>query len=527
VIPVLTAEDVRAQDAAAGTSVEQLMRNAGWAVARAARRAMGGTYGRRVVVLCGKGNNGGDGLVAARALAQQGASVAVALVLGEPRGLALEALRAYGGGRIVALDALPRELARADLVIDAIFGVGLARAPEGGAARAISLANDSARPILAADVPSGIDADTGAVLGEAVRAARTVTFTGWKPGLLFAPGRAFAGEVEIADIGVPRGGDATARALEASDVAAKLVRREFASHKRNVGTVLVVAGSRAMPGAAALVVAACVHAGAGLTTLCAPESVCDIVLARVPEITTIPVPESSEGTIDPKALDLIRPRLGEFHSIVVGPGLTTHPAAVETVRALVAEATQPVVLDADAITAFAGARDLLAKRRAPTVLTPHAGELARLLERTAPELEAGRLAAATDAARELNATVVLKGPGTVVAGPPPKPGPSGHVGTLRADARAPVFVNTTGGAALAQGGTGDVLAGIVAAFVAPAGVEQAKFGLRDVQLAAEVAAAVWVHGRAADRIAARVWPHPANASALVDELGPVLHEVSA
>ncbi|HLW16614.1 MAG TPA: NAD(P)H-hydrate dehydratase, partial [Actinomycetota bacterium] len=484
---------------ARGISVEQLMENAGWAVARGARGLLGGTYGKRVVVVCGKGNNAGDGLVAGRVLHAQGAHVTAVLTSDKHSELASLNVKRFPG-RIVGMGELAREIARADLVIDGLLGVGLSRAPEGAVGEAIQACGAATAPILAVDVPSGIDADTGQVPGEAIRARATVTFTGYKPGLLFAPGAELAGRVEIADIGIA---DPTSeiRMLEARDVAAFIPRRARGSHKRKAGTVLVVAGSRAMPGAAALVTAASVQAGAGLTTLCAPEDVCRIVLSRVPEITTIPLSENSEGILDSKALDLISPRLNEFTTVVIGPGLGTHPATVEAVRAIVESREGALVIDADGLNALAGATDILRQRNERghiSILTPHAGELSRLVGKPAPDLDADRLSAARDAAADLAAIVVFKGPGTVIAG-------------------SETFINPTGGPALAQGGTGDVLAGMVAGLLAQKGND---IGARDV------AASVWLHGAAGDRVAARVAPHPANATALIGELAATIHEVT-
>ena len=502
-LPVLLAEDVKRQDASAaehGISVEQLMENASWAAARAARKLLGGSYGQRVVMLCGKGNNAGDGLVAGRVLDAQGAHVTAVLTSDKHSELTELNLRRFPG-RVVRFEGLQRELARADVVIDAVFGVGLSRAPEGPAAIAIGQCANAAAPTLAVDLPSGVNADTGAVPGAVVDARATVTFTGYKPGLFFAPGAEHAGRVDVADIGIPDPSAGTA-VLERPDIAAWLPQRGRASNKRKAGTVLVVAGSRAMPGAAALVAGACVQAGAGLTTLCAPEDVCRVVLTRVPEITTIPIPENSEGVLDSKALDLIAQRLIDFTTVVIGPGLGQHPATADAVRALVEMTSQPLVVDADGLNAFAGTTDLLRARADKgwtTVITPHAGELSRLLGVPATDLDADRLKAARDAHRELGVIVVFKGPGTVVAG-------------------SDTWINTTGGPALAQGGTGDVLAGMTGGLLAQKG--------GDVT-ARDVAAAVWLHGAAADRVAARVAPHPANATALIAELAATMHEVAS
>jgi NAD(P)H-hydrate epimerase len=226
-------------------------------------------------------------------------------------------------------------------------------------------------------------------------------------------------------------------------------------------------------------------------------------VSRIPEVTTVPLPESGEGTLDEKALELIRPRLGEMHAAAIGPGLTTHPRTVEAVRALLSEIEVPLVIDADGLNALAGATQLLGARRAPTVLTPHTGELSRLLERPAAEIDADRLSAARAAALRLGCVVLLKGPGTVIANP---------------DGSA--FVNMTGGPALAQGGTGDVLTGMIAALMA-------QLRVADLSGAARAAAAAaWIHGRAGDVVAGRVAPHPASASMLVEELPAILHEVA-
>jgi hydroxyethylthiazole kinase-like uncharacterized protein yjeF len=500
-LPVLLSDDVKRQDAEASTlgiSVEQLMENAGWAVARAARGLLDGTYGRRVVIVCGKGNNAGDGLVAGRVLQSQGAHVTGVLTSEKHSDLATRNLERFPG-RLVKLDSISRELDRADLVIDALLGVGSTRAPEGAIGKAIEFLETVTVPVLAVDVPSGVNSDTGAVPGSAVTAHATVTFTGFKPGLLFAPGVEHAGRIEVADIGIPDPATEITM-LEASDMAAWLPRRARASHKRKAGTVLVVAGSRAMPGAAALVTAACVQAGAGLTTLCAPEDVCRIVLSRVPEVTTIPLSENSEGILDSKALDLISPRLQEFTTVVVGPGLGTHPATVEAVRAVVETREGPVVIDADGLNALAGATEILQRRSEKglvSVLTPHAGELSRLVETPAADLDGDRLDAARAAARDLGAIIVFKGPGSVIAG-------------------EETFINATGGPALAQGGTGDVLAGMVAGLLAQTQHVSAR----------DVAASVWLHGAAADRLAKRIAPHPANATALIAELAATMNEVA-
>ncbi len=495
-IPVLSADDVRRQDAEAaarGIPVDTLMRASGAAVAAAGIRMLGGAYGRHVVVACGKGNNGGDGLVAAWLLRHRGASVRLALPAGDPpeNGPAGRARRAFGGA-VIGAGALAEEASRADLVIDALLGVGLSRAPDGAIAGAIADLNAAAPLVLSVDVPSGLDGDTGRVPGDAIRARRTVSLGGYKPGLLTARGRALSPEVEVADIGIPedlRGG--IAWALEASDVAAMIPAREPGSNKYRTGVCLCVCGSRAMPGAAALVTAGAVQAGAGLTILAAPASVCAIAAARIPEIVTVPLGDDGEGILDEKGLEPIRKRLARASALAVGPGLSQHPVTGEVVRALVAGAAVPLVLDADGLTAFAGAAARLSARPAPTVLTPHEGEFTRLTGRPIED----RLAEARQLSADCGCVVLLKGSGTVVASP---------------DGR--VLVNSTGNAALASAGTGDVLTGILVAFLA-----------RGMDPFEAAAAAAWIHGAAGDRFAHGT---PPRASEIAAAVGAVLGEIA-
>lgn len=507
-LPVLTAENVREIDAACearGISTETLMGNAGYAVAAAAQRMLGGSYGKRVVVACGKGNNAGDGLVAGRVLSSWGASVSAVLTLGdEIKGAAKTALERFPGRR-VAPEELEREFGRADLVIDAIFGVGLTRPPEGPVMSTIDRINLSGVAILSIDVPSGIDSDTGQISRNAAAAKVTVTLHALKAGLLFEPGRSHAGRVEIADIGVPDDiGALSYVAMDRQDVRESLSYRSAQSDKRNVGTVLLVVGSRAMPGAAALAAGASVRSGAGLTIVAAPESIVPTIVARVPEVTTIPMPETGDGTIDPKGVELITPRLKEFHAAALGPGLSAHAATAELVRSLVADLSVPTILDADAITAMIDAEEILENRKAMTSITPHAGELARAMGTTVQEIGRDRIAAARSAAKRWHCTVLLKGPGTVIASP--------DLGFE--------YVTTTGGRSLAQGGTGDVLTGLLASLMAQATQSSVLLpGLHE-------AAAAWIHGRAGDRIAERVAPHPASPTMLIEELPAVLHEVA-
>lgn len=431
---VLTRDEMRAADAAALAEVshETLVRRAGTAVGVAALAMLGGSYGRRVVVVAGKGSNGADGRVAAQFLERRGARVTV-----------LDA-SALGDGA-----ALPA----CDLVIDGAYGTGfrgsyVAPRVPGGAL------------VLAIDIPSGVDADTGEASGDAVRADGTVTFAALKPGLLQGAGPARCGRVEVADIGIGFPPPA-ASLLDDGDVAALLPARERGVNKWT-NAVAVAAGSIGMEGSAILCSRGAMAGGAGMIRLGSPG---DPTAAWPTEAVRMHLPAAGWSGAFLEAASKCK-------AIVVGPGLGTDDAVGDEIRAVVANAPVPLVIDADALTALgdvSAARTLLDKRSAPSVLTPHDGEYARLTG-SAPGDD--RLAAARGLAEAVGAVVLLKGPLTAVA----RPG-GGHPDVLLADA---------GGPALATAGSGDVLGGIIGAFLA-----------RGVAAREATALAAHVHGRAA------------------------------
>ena len=456
-LPILTPAESAQLDresAELGVTVEELMENAGREVARAVVNLLGGSYGRRALVVCGKGNNGGDGWVAARYLDRWGMGVTV--VMAEPstlRGAAGANFSRFAGRggrwREFSPQFLERELARAEVVIDAIFGTGFRGRPDGHLAHAIRSINRGEVPVVAVDIPSGVEGETGAVRGDAVTARSTIALGALKPGLVFHPGAAHAGEVAVADIGFPRDLVRTDLWLvEAADVSAWLTPRDVEAHKRSVGVVLVVAGSKNMTGAAALSAEAAYRGGAGLVTLAAPPSVLGAVQPTIPDLTYLPLPETPEGTVSRDAWPALRERLQGVDAVAIGPGLTTHPSTVDLVRTLVAESPVPFVLDADGLNAFVGRSSLLAERASDAVLTPHAGEFGRLTGLSGKEVLEDRVGHARKAAAEFRCAVLLKGPRTVVADPTGK-----------------ALVNPTGGSYLATGGTGDVLTGAIAAFL--------------------------------------------------------------
>ena len=413
---------------AAGTPEAVLMDRAGRAVAWAVRDLLGRTYGTRVVVACGKGNNGGDGRIAARVLAGWGARVDVLDV---------------GSGLDPALVA--RVVTRADVVVDAMYGTGFRGALDGDARTVVDAVTARRVRVVAVDVPSGVDGLTGAVSGPVVRAERTVTFAARKPGLLFEPGRSLAGTVVVADIGIavdPPGDVPLTGCTGPDDVAAWLPARAPDAHKW-AAAVYVVGGSAGMTGAPALAARAALRSGAGMVWCGVPG---DATAVAGGEVIAVALPAAPEGGLAEAAVDRVLADAHRFGALAIGPGLGRDPETLAAVRRLVLMAPVGVVLDADGLHAFAGDAAALRARSAPTICTPHAGEYAALVgSPPGPD----RLAAARALAVTTGAVVLVKGPGTVVADP------SGRA------AVCPI-----GGPELATAGTGDVLTGIVAAFLA-------------------------------------------------------------
>jgi hydroxyethylthiazole kinase-like uncharacterized protein yjeF len=499
VIPLVDVPTIQAADAAAeaaGIPVAALMGRAGAAVARAGAELLGGVAGRRVVALAGKGHNGGDALEALARLAGRGAG-AEALVTGDPGTLGGQVRRCAdlvlaAGGRVRAFDArlAGRLLAGADLVLDGLLGTGTAGAPRGVVAEAVAAANAAGAPVVAVDIPSGVDAASGAVAGEAVDATTTVTFQAAKPGHVLAPGSGRVGRLEVADIGLPLAAGPWGIS-EAADLAGLVPVPHGELHKRSRGVLLLVGGSPGMGGAPTLMGRAARRAGTGLLVLAVPASVAGRVGAAVPEALTVALPEAGGG-LAPAADDACRRWLGEAAAIGVGPGLGRADGTRKAVTGLLSAFAGPAVVDADGLFAL-GTGGLLAERRAPTLVTPHEGEFARL----APDAEGTRLERAAGRAGAWRATVLLKGNQTVVAAP---------------DGR--LVVNPTGVPQLATGGTGDVLTGLVGSLLAQ--------GL-DPFDAARLGA--WVHGRAGALAARDLGPVSVAAGDVAERLPAALGEL--
>lgn len=447
-----------------GISVRDLMERAGKAVADSATEML---TGGEVVVICGKGNNGGDGFVASRSLFERGLSVKI-FMLSSERDLSPEAADAFKALKDLPLERrslTPKNLGNfraalqgANLVIDAIFGIGFRGAAKGLVAEVIKEVNLASCPVLSVDVPSGLEANTGFVHNVCIRADRTVTFTCPKVGLVIYPGAGFVGELKVADLGIPE-----ALIERASDVSLSspdevrtfLPTREVDVHKKACGRVLVVAGSIGMTGAASLTSLAALRSGAGLVTLGIPRSLNSILEKKVTEVMTVPLPETASASLSLEALDPIQELISSFDVLALGPGLSCEAETVSLVLKLVESVCLPLVLDADGLNALVGRVDILSKRSYPTVITPHPGELARLFGITAGEVQLDRLQFARRTAKEWGVVVVLKGARSIVG------------------SSQGLVVSTTGNPGMATAGTGDVLTGLIAGLLSQ-GVEPFK-----------------------------------------------------
>ena len=427
-----------------------LMERAGLAAADAIRDAHPGA--REAVVVVGSGNNGGDGMVVARHLAEAGWSVRVLAPGGAPPrtpdAATMAAVAASIGIAVEPLDPAWAAPAGA-VVVDAVLGAGAAGAPREPAAAAVRWIAAHPGPVVALDVPSGVEADTGRAEGPCVRAGLTVTFHGDMTGLRVTPGADACGRVVVADIGVPSAVTLAPAAWLAGPGAARAVPSKAAgADKYASGAVLVVAGSPGLTGAACLAARATLRAGAGLTVVAAPAGVQPLIAAHLLEVMCAPVPDE-DGHLAPASVDEVMAQARRASAVAIGPGLGRAPATTEALLALLERMDRPVVLDADGLWHLGDAPERVAARALPTVLTPHSGEAARLLGRERAEVEADRLGSARERARRADAVVVLKGRATLSAAPD---------GT--------VVVNGTGSPALATAGTGDVLTGTIAAFLA-------------------------------------------------------------
>ncbi len=465
----------------------QLMENAGRGAAEVIKRELIRERGlKKVSIIAGKGNNGGDGFVVARHLKDDGIDCSVFL-LANPEdvkgdaGENLSAWRKMGGEVFTVLSAEDLKkygsaLRHSAILVDAIFGTGLSTEITGLHAQIINLINSLNKKVIAIDIPSGIDAGTGRVLGTAVKAGITATMAIPKIGLYLYPGRGYSGKIEIVDIGVPR------VLIEDESIRWNLITgqwlrtflkpRKADSHKSSFGHLLIIAGSPGLTGAAYMAGMGAMRIGAGLATIALPESLNPIMEVKTTEVMTIGLPETIDKTLGPESYSRIKEALENKSAVVIGPGLGNKKGVFELIEKVIRDIEAPLIIDADGLNAVARDVSILKGLNAEVILTPHPGEMSRLLKIPASEIQNDRLSAAGRLSEATGATVILKGAGTVIAGK---------------DKR--VFINPTGNPGLSTAGTGDILAGMIGGLLAQ--------GYRPIEAAS---AGAYIHGLAGDAV---------------------------
>ncbi len=489
-----------------------LMENAAVRIVQQLEKDVGELLSKNVVVFAGKGNNGGDALAAARHLHNLGVNV-LSIVVGPEDSIKgdarinLDILKNMAARLVVVEDQshfeeIAASLFLADVVVDGLLGTGLRGEVSRLFADIIELVNQSERYILSIDIPSGLDGDTGRSRGICINADRTVTLGFPKLGLLVGDGPKFAGEVEVVDIGIPH------KATEERELGINLVTKHKAasllparspfSHKGNHGRVLVIAGSVGLTGAAVLASSAAVRSGAGLVTLGIPSGLYNIVGSKLTEVMTLPLADSGSGFLSSKCIEYLEDLLHNFDVIAAGPGLGCSAEITEVISWLVKHTEAPLVIDADGINSLSLNIDVLTKAKAPVVLTPHPGEMARLTGSEVKDVLENKVDAARDFSTQWNCTVVLKDWRTITAVPDGQ-----------------IFINTTGNAGMASGGMGDVLTGMIAAFTGQGMNPQAA-----------AAAGVYVHGLAGDISADRKGQLGMTAGDLIESIPYALKELT-
>jgi len=437
-----------------------LMENAASAVMTEMERFFDGLTDVRVGIICGKGNNGGDGLALARKLSIRGVAVRVA-ILSSFSAVSGEAKINLSILRKTDVEITPHTSARSltdiiawsDIIVDAMLGVGLSSPLKGMFAQAVDMINTSGKPVVAIDIPTGIDADTGAVMGAAVKADLTVTMALLKRGLVLLPGAQHAGAVRVADIGIP------SEVIDKEKINVVLLDRGFAwgvigrrepgAHKGDFGRLMIIAGSPGKAGAAIMAARSALRTGAGLVSVATPNNIVPIVQSQIAEAMCVPSAESIEGTLGIVSEEELLKAAAGMSACAIGPGLSTHYETVQVVRNLVQRLTIPLVIDADGLNALVGFTDILKRTKAPVIMTPHPGEMGRLLGISSADVQKDRITIASEFSEKHNVILVLKGAGTVVACPDHE-----------------IFINSTGNPGMATGGTGDVLTGMIGGLLA-------------------------------------------------------------
>jgi NAD(P)H-hydrate epimerase len=497
-VEILTAQQMRSVDRRAtrafGLPEIVLMENAGLQVGAFLRRTFDDLAVRRIVLLCGRGNNGGDTFVLARHLRNLRIPFE-AILFGrrsEVRGSAAINLRALERLGVVPREvvtragwaAARRSVAGSDLVVDGILGTGLSRPVDGLLAKVFEDVNGCGADVVAVDIPSGLSGDSGEVPGPCIAADYTVTFARPKIPHIFPPAEALCGELHVVDISIPSEAVAAEKVdldlLDEADLVPLLPVRRAGAHKGDFGHVLVVAGSRGKGGAARMCALGALRAGCGLVTAAVPSGMQAGMVSRAMEVMTEGLPETADGSLAGRgARDLLRALEGK-QAVAIGPGLTTHPETKRLIRDVVLRARVPVVLDADGINAFAGEAGLLSGRKRVLVLTPHPGEMGRLAGAPTAEVQARRVSLAREFARSHGCYLVLKGHRSLIATPAGR-----------------VHVNPTGNPGMATGGSGDVLTGILAGLIA-----------QGIPVENAVKLGVYLHGLAGDLAAGEVGEMP-------------------
>ena len=492
-----------------GKSGIDLMEAAGCGVTQVLENLLGGFQNRRIVILCGKGNNGGDGFVVARHAAQNGATVQVFLaasptdIQGDAR-INLDRLPPDIVKSADDIEAVQQALANADAVCDALLGTGIQGSARGIYTDLINALASAKCPIIAVDVPSGLNADTGQIEGPCAAATCTVTFALPRIGHFFYPGRTYCGRLHLFDIGIPdsaiQGENLNTYLIDNRHCISLLPHRAPDAHKGDCGRVCILAGSVGLTGAAALTAKAALRGGAGLVTLGVPKSLNDILETKVTEAMTLPLPEVKKARcLSLRARSEIQRLFQKAQCVALGPGLGTHRETIALIRRLLHDLICPAVIDADALNALAGNIETLQSCPVPLVLTPHWGEFARLTKNNIADIRKNPIAAARKFASEMGVTIILKGAPTIVATP-----------------KGEAYINPTGNAGMATGGSGDVLTGLLAALIGQ--------GL-NVSDAARLA--VYLHGLAGDLASKTTGQLGLIASDIIENLAGAMHHLTS
>ncbi len=484
---LVTSEEMRRIDRKAieeiGIPSIVLMENAGLKIGEAIEKKYGPLKEKSIYIFAGSGNNGGDGMVAARHLFNQKVkakifllnekknikgNAAINLSIAEKMGIPIKEITSPA-----FMEPLEKELKKADVVVDALMGTGAKGAPRGLMKKVIDLINKYSKSTVAVDIPTGVDADKGTVQGKAIKAEYTVCLAYPKRGLYLYPGMDYAGEIEIVDIGIPAGLEEdkiNSELLTLSDISKKLFFRKPSSHKGSFGHLLVIAGSPGMTGAASLTALSALRVGTGLVTLGIPEDLNPILETKLTEVMTLPLPQSKYKTLCREGFEKIRDFSQKCKAIAIGPGISSTKQTKELVSTIIDQLDIPLVIDADGINVLAGELVLLKQYKGSLIITPHPGEMGRLVGASVEEIQEDRIGFTTALARRIGAIVVLKGARTVIA-----------------NEEGNSWVNLTGNPGMATGGSGDILTGIISGLLAQklSPLEAAKTG-------------VYLHGYAAD-----------------------------